>query len=74
ATLTVAEVDAALARRSDAEGLRTSSTALYVTGGVLVAGGVVLAILLGRDRDDTSVQVSPAVGRGSVGLVVGGSL
>ncbi|MCB9616652.1 MAG: hypothetical protein H6721_15965 [Sandaracinus sp.] len=71
---TVAEVDAALTRRSEAASLRTGSTALYVTGGALVAGGVVLAILLGRDRTDASVSVSPAVGRSSFGLVVGGSL
>ena len=41
--------------------LAMTATALYVTGGALVAGGVVLAILLGRDRTDASVSVSTVV-------------
>lgn len=74
---TVEEVDAALSRRSDASRLGTTATALYVVGGALTVGGVVLAVLLGRDRNDDdgrSVRVTPQVGPGSIGLVVGGAL
>jgi hypothetical protein len=73
---TVEEVDAALARRSDAARLGTTATALYVVGGALTIAGVVLAVLFGREKEDDAraLRLVPQVGPSSIGLVVGGAL
>jgi hypothetical protein len=73
---TVEEVDAALARRSDAARLGTTATALYVAGGALTIAGVVLAVLFGREKEDDAraLRLVPQVGPSSIGLVVGGAL
>lgn len=73
---TVEEVDAALARRSDAARLGTTATALYVAGGALTIAGVVLAVLFGRETEDDAraLRLVPQVGPSSIGLVVGGAL
>ena len=73
---TVEEVDAALARRSDAARLGTTATALYVAGGALTIAGVVLAVLFGREKEDDTraLRLAPHVGPSSIGLVVGGAL
>lgn len=73
-TRSEAEVDAALALRTRASRRATTANALFVTGGVLTAAGVVLAIVLGRDPSDDRVRVDAAFGPGFAGLTVGGSL
>jgi hypothetical protein len=57
---------------SDARSHATVSTVGFVAGGVLLAAGIGLVIFGPRERAG-SVQVAPAVGTGSGGLVFGGS-
>jgi hypothetical protein len=64
-------------RRNDAIHAGNVATVVGVAGGVLLAGGAALVFVLAPKQGEPSaarVQLSPAVGPGSAGLVVSGSL
>ncbi len=83
--VTRAEVDALADVRASAETKGTAATALYIAGGAVAALGVVLLIVLSGGGDDDEdeeeeaapepeVAFAPMVGRGMIGLSIGGTL
>jgi len=62
----VVTADKISAGENDVEGLKTTTVALYVAGGVLVATGIILFFVEGGDDDAASASFAPGPG----GLVV----
>lgn len=70
---TMQEVEAALEMRSEAQSKARAANALLGVGAAALATGVILTIVL-RKTSDSDVRVGAALGPGTVGVTVGGTL
>jgi hypothetical protein len=70
---TMQNVDALLSILSRAESEALAANILLITGGVLVAAGVVWELAAGREDGSSPLSLAPSVGPGSVGLALSGS-
>jgi hypothetical protein len=58
--------------RLDAQAAGNASTALFVAGGALVAGGIVMYVVGGDRMPSAALRAAPLVGGGTVGVSLRG--